>query len=157
MPYPTTDEHQAATGRRLEIQTDKAAFKIVPCTYAGCNTDLVVNTFYAPAKGKCSQHNGKSSSEIATSTLIHASPDAPANGALANLQCPICKMPMAIISISDTGRFVVFACTDGAGVKLDDAKEARALRPDGFCGTSVEVRIDWAALEMGKIPTRLLP
>lgn len=36
----------------VEVQTDKEATKEVPCL--GCGRRLVVNTFYAPAKARCS-------------------------------------------------------------------------------------------------------
>lgn len=154
MPYPTPEAHHAATGRKIEIQTDKAAFKIVPCTYAGCDVDLVVNTFYAPAKGKCAHHSGKGIGTIAASGMIHATADAKPNGALANLLCPLCSMPLKVISINSVGSMpshITFACTDGTGIK--DIELGKAMRVDqgGFCGTSIVVRPKWAALEMDPI------
>lgn len=150
MPYPTPEAHAAANGgRRLEVQTDKAMFKIVPCTNAGCDTDLVVNTFYAPAKGKCSRHNGKSQVAIVTSHLVHGGDDATPNGALANLLCPMCSMPMKIVDVAEDGRKITFICQDGAGKLVKEVSNASRE----FCGCSVTVKPSWRAMEMGKIPT----
>lgn len=157
MPHPTPEAHKAATSRELEIQTDKAAFKIVPCTHAGCNTDLVVNTFYAPAKGKCSAHNGKTKTAIAVSHLVHDSPSATPNGALAKLLCPMCSMPMAIVKVAENGSSITFVCQDGVGVKWNEIEKAETerLRERGtsFCGCSVTVKPTWRAMEMRNIPT----
>lgn len=159
-PYITPEAHRAATGRNLEIQTDKELYKIVPCTHAGCDTDLIVNTFYAPAKGKCSNHDGKTKTAIATSHLVHETPDARPNGALAKLLCPMCTMPMRIVNIAEDGRSITFNCSDGAGLKsreLDEARSRRLMDQGGeFCGTSVTVKPRQAWLDNRKVPTDLV-
>lgn len=144
--------HHAATGRRLEIQTDKEKHKIVPCTHAGCDTDLLVNVFYAPHKGKCQAHSTNKPTAIATSKLVHQSSEgATPNGALAKLLCPLCQNPMTIIQIHEDGGFITFGCTDGF---TPFAVEANKMADSGkqFCGTSVQVRPRWRAMEFTKIP-----
>jgi hypothetical protein len=148
--YPSTDEHRAKTGRGLEVQTDKEKFKIVPCTYAGCDVDLIVNTFYAPAKGKCEMHNGSSRTAVAVSHLTHVNPNVEAkeNGALAKLLCPMCEMPLLLQSVAEDGGFMTFRCAEGTATKVKDMATARR------CGTSVQVRPNFAAMEMRSIPTK---
>lgn len=52
------------TDRGVEIQTEKAAVKAVPCT--GCGRPLIVNTFYAPSLARCSECKGDgTTSEVA--------------------------------------------------------------------------------------------
>jgi hypothetical protein len=149
--YPSPDEYRAKTGRGLEIQTDKEKYKIVPCTYAGCDMDLIVNTFYAPAKGKCSAHNGKgSATKIESSKLVHAATDAKPNGALAQLLCPICGMPMLVRSITEDGGFITFVCSEGTASTIAEANDGRTVR----CGTSVQVRPNWKWAEARSIPSR---
>jgi hypothetical protein len=147
--YPSPAEHEALTGRGLEIQTDKEKFKIVPCTYAGCTVDLIVNTFYAPAKGKCSLHSGKTQNASAAASLVHSSEATPAkpNGNLAQLLCPLCGMPMLVLRIDESNGWITFRCADGFGSKVADiGYEA--------CGTSVTVKPDSAWAESKGIPSR---
>lgn len=146
--------HLAETGRKLEIQTDKVKYKIVPCTIAGCNTDLVVNVFYAPYKGKCAEHGDKKPTAIATGHLVmQSSEGAVPNGALAKLLCPLCQNPLMIVNITEDGGFITFRCTDGAGLSL---KEVLRTLDSGktFCNTSIQVRPNWGALEMTNIPPK---
>lgn len=148
------EPHLAATGRHLEIQTDKAAHKIVPCTMPDCKVDLVVNTFYAPHKGKCEAHSGKKASTIATSHLVHRSSEgAVPNGALANLLCPLCKNTMTIIQIHEDAGFITFGCTDGFTTSAVEANKL-ADKNIKFCGTSVQIRPNWRAMEFTKIPAQ---
>lgn len=147
--------HKANTGRDLEVQTDKEKYKIVPCTNAGCNVDLVVNVFYAPYKGKCNAHGDKKPSQIAASHLVHQSGEgATPNGSLAKLQCPLCQSPLMIVKINDAG-WLTFRCTDGTHLTLKDVAK---MHNDGttspFCGAAIEVRPHWGALEMSEIPDK---
>lgn len=148
-PYPTqedwSNEHD---GRMLETQTDKEMWKVVPCTYEGCDVDLVVNTFYAPYKGKCERHSGKAPRAIAVSKLTVGGEEAPANGALAKLLCPICQLPMTIKNVSEDGGRITFVCTDGMFSTMKDVGKRK------HCMTSVSVKPDYKAMEMTEIPNR---
>lgn len=153
-PYPTPEDHSDETGRRLEVQTDKKQWKIVPCTYEGCDVDLVVNVFYAPHKGKCAEHGTKSPKAIATSRLVVGGVDAEPNGALAKLLCPICGLPLLIVNMSNDAGFITFRCADGS---FSDMKELHDRQRKGgklACGTSVQIRPNWASMEINGIPTR---
>lgn len=146
--------HLSETGRRLELQTDKERTKIIPCTHAGCDTDVEVTTFYAPYKAKCAAHGEKKASAIATSHLIHQSSEgAVPNGSLANLECPLCKNTMTIVQVHDDGGFITFRCTDGFGYPLKEVIRRSESGPR-FCGTSVQVRPHWGAMEMTSIPPK---
>jgi len=108
-------QHVPAPGRRIEVQTDKAATKLVPCTYAGCNVDLVVTTFYAPAKGRCKEHSGKPQQEMRNAAVVHIDPEAPPpppNGALANMECPLCRTPMTIEQLRDNLGYIAYRCPE---------------------------------------------
>jgi hypothetical protein len=155
-PKPTPEEHLAATGRKLEVQTDKEAFKVVPCTYAGCGTDLVVNTFYAPYKGKCSMHGDRTNKAVVASHLTFQTSDEEIkpNGALAKLLCPICSNPLTILKIEEMG-WITFGCTDGAGLDWKTVRD-KVNAGTTFCGTSITVRPHWAAMEMKQVPSALV-
>lgn len=74
-------------GQRFKM-TDKALTKIVPCTYPGCDNELEVTTFYAPAKARCPDHSGR---RVPPELAQTASPEVagPPTGALTNLACPV--------------------------------------------------------------------
>lgn len=126
----------------IEVQTDKKATKTIPCTYPGCEVKLVVNTFYAPAKGKCSQHKGRS--DIANAKMVAAgrmieqdvdAPPPPPNGALANMLCPVCEKPLTIQTLEDSLGYVVFGCSDSR------------------CLCSVKIKPRWSHVPIGRIST----
>lgn len=144
---PDPQDWMDGSGRVLEIQTDKPVCKVVPCTNADCSTDLVVNRFYAPAKARCSLHGGQKTKEIAATHLVHNDGSAPVNGALANLRCPMCGLPMVVISINSIGH-VTFKCTDPTMIE----SEGKASRK--YCMTSVSVNPRWGPLEIRSIPTQ---
>lgn len=155
-PKPNPETHSEDTGRDLEYQTDKGKWKIVPCNYAGCNCDLVVNVFYAPHKAKCSMHGDRTNKAVVASHLTFATSDAEVkpNGSLANMLCPICQNPLVVIAVEEMG-WITFGCTDGFGL---DWKTCRARVAEGtkFCGTSVTVRPNWSAMEFKKHPSELV-
>ena len=153
---PTPEQHLADTGRKLETQTDKDKWKVIGCTFAGCETDLVVNVFYAPYKGKCSEHGDRTNKAVVASHLTFqtSTEDAKPNGALAQLLCPICNNPLTIINISETG-WITFGCTDGAGLTMAQVRE-KVDAGTKFCGTSIVVRPHWAAMEFKQVPSPLV-
>lgn len=155
-PKPTAEEHREETGRNLEVQTDKDLWKIVPCTYAGCNVDLVVNVFYAPHKGKCNEHGDRKTSAVVASHLTFATSDAEVkpNGALAKLECPICQNPLVLLKIEEDTGWLTFGCTDGYGLTAKQVRE-KAEAGGKFCGTSITIRPHWSAMEFKTIPSRL--
>jgi hypothetical protein len=150
-PHWDPTDYYEATARRLEIQTDKQAWKIIPCTHGGCDTDLLVNTFYSPAKGKCATHGSSKPSAIATSKLVHSdSPDTVTpNGSLAKLLCPICENPLTIYAIDDKMGWITFHCTSGSHFSTRDVS-LRHDREDSAvaCGTSITVRPNGAWIDM---------
>jgi hypothetical protein len=149
-PYPTPEEHSDEhDGRGLEIQTDKPLWKIVPCTYEGCDMDLVVNVFYAPYKGKCNRHSGKSPKAIATSRLVHDSGNAEPNGALAKLLCPLCGLPLKIKAVDENVGWILLVCSDGMFSTTKDVAQGKR-----HCQTSVRIKPDWKSMEMTNFPTR---
>lgn len=155
MPHPSHPDPQDwldGSGRRLESQTDKEKFKIVPCTAEGCDVDIVVNTFYAPAKAKCSEHSGNTASGIAATRLVHDSGDAKPNGAIAKLLCPFCENPLEIISIAPNGSQITYRCLGGTKGK---SLELLGAEPGPYCGASIIVRPNFGALEMKHYPTEL--
>ncbi len=155
---PIPDEWLEGSGRRLEIQTDKDAWKVIPCTSGGCDTDLVVNTFYAPAKGKCSRHDGSSSKAIATSRLVHTSvpENVVANGSLAKLDCPLCGNPLLVVKVDDSTGSISFRCTDGIDMTMSQIKEAhdRGVKTKA-CGTAIVIKPGLAWAEPKAYPARL--
>lgn len=152
----SAEEHLANTGRKLEIQTEKLKTKIVPCTYAGCGVDLVVNVFYAPYKGKCQEHGGQKTSAIVSSHLTHVgNPEsAKENGALGKLLCPICGNHLVIVRIEETSGWITFRCTDGSGLNSDQVR-VEIEKGRQFCGTSIQIRPKWAAMEFRNYPTAM--
>lgn len=119
---------------KVERQTDKTVTKTIPCTYPDCDTQLIVNTFYAPAKGRCSEHKGKPTESIrllareggnnngGNEAVANAAP----NGALANLLCPICQHPLQIIRFPGMFGYIDFGCASGT------------------CGTAVSIKLRWS-------------
>lgn len=153
---PTPEQHLADTGRKLETQTDKDKWKVIGCTFAGCETDLVVNVFYAPYKGKCSEHGDRTNQAVVSSRLTFqtGAEDVKPNGALAQLLCPICNNPLTIRNITEMG-WITFGCTDGAGLDWKTVRE-RVNAGTKFCGTSITVRPHWAAMEFKGVPSPLV-
>lgn len=151
---PTPEQYLAEYGNPLEIQTDKDAWKIIPCTYEGCDVHLIVNTFYAPHKGKCASHGTKSSSAISSSRLTADNGTAQPNGALAKLLCPLCGKPMMLKSINEIGH-MTFVCIDGIEMTPKEyyAKmNAAAERNEQFftCNAAIIIKPRWAGLEMNQ-------
>lgn len=82
-----------------EVQTDKDKVKIVGCTE--CGKPLAVNTFYAPARAKCSEHGGggPTPSRTGSQSVVQAGrtnpdfaenmADALVNPGFANMRCPV--------------------------------------------------------------------
>lgn len=135
-----------------EIQTDKAKTKVVPCAVEDCGQPLVVNTFYAPARARCSRHRDAPinigveavrSAEVAHSAgvptqVIANLPVAPTpNHSLEKLCCPFGHGFMTIIRVDPKMGFLTFKC--------------------GECKTAVEVKPAWAPLLMRTIPDALKP
>ncbi len=86
------------TSLGVEVQTDKAICKLVPCT--GCKRPLAVNTFYAPAIAKCRQCGGSSArSGIGEAEIVQVGRTDPAkaknladcliNPSFATATCPL--------------------------------------------------------------------
>lgn len=126
--------------RRVERQTDKAATKTIPCTYPDCDVDLIVNQFYAPAKGRCSEHRGKPTESIRLLARVDRGDDAPEaapNGALANLLCPICRHPLKIIRCPGNFGYIDFGCA-GKG-----------------CGTAVSIKLQWSPMLVKNVTPEL--
>lgn len=125
-----------------EIQTDKVKTKTIPCTI--CRRPLIVNTFYAPAKGRCSEHKATPSAFVAQVTTATAgeiakaaAPAAPAtpNRALQNCRCPFCHEAMVIIRVNDKMGFFTFKCNQ--------------------CKTAVEIMPAWAPMLIKSVPAHL--
>ncbi len=118
--------------------TDKAETKTLQCTYPGCEHTVGVTKFFAPAKARCPEHAGKPSSIIrAMVAPTEVAPDVPPtpNKSLRDLRCPFDEHPMEIIRIQDGAGFVTFKCPE--------------------CRTAVELKPNWAALIVNRIPNRL--
>lgn len=62
-----------------EVQTDKAIAKIVTCT--SCEKPLIVNTFYAPASAKCSDHRTSGGAAPGTQQIVQKGRTDPARAA----------------------------------------------------------------------------
>ena len=134
-----------------EIQTDKAKTKVVHCAIADCGQPLIVNTFYAPARARCSRHRdspvlvspeSKEVAQMVSSAIppvVTAKLPAPPveNHSLERLCCPFGHGYMTILRIDAKMGFMTFKC--------------------GECKTAVEVMPAWAPLLMKVVPEDLLP
>jgi hypothetical protein len=146
---PDESEYFENMERQLEVQTNKQEWKVVPCTHPECDTDLVVNTFYAPAKARCSQHGTAKAAAVAVGVRAAAAQESGVpNASLGKLLCPVCQNPLTIYQIDDTSGFITFHCTDGSHFSARDAEGSH------YCGTSVTVRIGGAWVDMRRIPTK---
>lgn len=124
---------------KREVQTDKDKTKDCPCTYPGCDVICVVNTFYAPAKARCKEHENASNHRVASTRLVEAAkdaPPAPPNGALANMRCPLCQNLLIIEQLEDPLTFIAFRCSDS------------------HCLCAVKIKPHWGHMFMPKIATK---
>lgn len=118
--HPAPDDWFEGCGRRLQIQTDKLTWKVIPCTHADCDVDLLVNTFYAPSKGRCEAHSTSSKKAIASSHLVKVSAHTESSGSLAKIECPLCGNPLLVQRVDENTGNVVFRCTDGIDLTMKD-------------------------------------
>lgn len=157
--YPDSTDWLEGCGRNLEVQTDKDAWKVVPCTHAECDCDLVVNTFYAPVKAKCSRHGEHTATAIATSHLVAVSDPATAkpNGALAKCECPICGSPMLVHRVDEATGAITLRCGDKMELTVKDINRIRnnGLTGGMACGTAVIIKPGLAWAEPKNYPSRL--
>lgn len=133
MTYEVLDEG----GVIVEVQTDKDETKDCPCTYPDCEVVCRVNKFYAPAKARCQEHDGKPTSairEAVTGEVKKEAPKVAPNYKLRDLRCPFCEGPLEVLAIHDTTGTVTFGC------------------PDDECMTVVEIRTNWRPLQVRNIP-----
>lgn len=131
-----------STYARIDKQTDKTETKVCPCTYPACPNAVEVNAFYAPAKARCNDHKGQTSSTIraAVASGAHQSAAAPVVPvrSLADLRCPFDDRALELIKIEDVGpdrAFLHFAC-----------------RGDDGCGSAVTIQPRWSGLIVRDIP-----
>lgn len=110
--------------------TDKADSKQLPCTFPGCEHEVIVNKFYTPAKARCPEHAGK----VIPSVRIAVAGEQPMESAaarpsvaLGELLCPLCNQPMTVISV-------------------DEDMGWPTLRCPSPCGTVVEIKPRWGPL-----------
>lgn len=124
--------------RKVEVQTDKSESKLIPCTYPDCTVDLKVNKFYAPHKGRCSQHGNAPAGAIRSLAAPTDSPDSPAtpNRSLADLRCPLCDSKMKLIKINESSAAMSFAC----------------LSSFGRCMAAVTITPNWGPMLMNDVP-----
>lgn len=86
------------TSLGVELQTEKAVCKLVPCT--GCRRPIAVNTFYAPAIAKCRACGGHSArSGIGEAEIVQVGRTDPAKAknladCLVNASFAVCVCPI---------------------------------------------------------------
>lgn len=123
---------------RIDKQTDKAETKVCPCTYPECENAVEVNRFYAPAKARCDDHKGQTSSSVrAAVAKIGATPSAEAepNRALAGLRCPFDDELLDLMKVEEVGStdvFLTFGCDK--------------------CKAAIKIMPQWKGLIMKAIP-----
>jgi hypothetical protein len=135
--YQEAMEAAAAKGaaldenRGVEVQTDKDAIKVVPCR--GCARPLVVNTFYAASKARCTEcraagGTGRGSSDAPVPGKTDPAKarrleDCLVNHGFAHAQCPVdAEHDMELKSVSHSqyygpkprvpGETVMFQCRE---------------------------------------------
>jgi hypothetical protein len=130
------------SGMEPEVQTTKSKTKEVPCM--GCRRPLIVNTFYAPTKARCSDCKGESTSTISPAMRAAIAPRAPdpevvvePNRSLADLRCPFDDNPMILIRVQPVTGFTTFECQQ--------------------CMAAVQIMPEFSALLISQIPEALKP
>lgn len=128
----------------IEIQTDKDETKDCPCTFPGCEVVCRVTKFYAPAKARCSEHEGKATSGIREATLKPEPTDFAGdvqeykpNKSLADLRCPFDDHPLKVLAIHDEIGCIDFGCPE--------------------CQANIEIRVRWAMMTLRSVPEDLRP
>lgn len=120
--------------------TDKEPTKQLPCTFAGCENEVIVTKFYSPAKARCPEHAGKASvsTRAAVASGAVKSEDVEPVRSLADLRCPMCDRSMRVAKVEQVGKdraFMTFNCSG-----------------EGGCGTTVVIKPKWAGLTVEEVP-----
>ena len=98
----------------IEMQTDKATVKVVPCT--GCGQPLGVNVFYAPAIAKCASCGGQAAiAGTGESVIVQAGRTDPSKAAnladclinreFAEAVCPKCGEATELKSVTHNPKY----------------------------------------------------
>lgn len=126
-----------------EKQTTKLKTKTCPCKL--CGRPLIVNTFYAPDKARCSDCRGAGATASGPSAAIRAAVGGPVpedvvvepNYALRDLRCMFDGNPMVVIRVNESMGWITFQCQ--------------------HCQTAVELMPNWSPMVIPHVPEALKP
>lgn len=122
----------------VHVMTDKKETKELPCTYPECRDTCIVNKFFAPAKVRCPQHSGVTTSTMRALVADPEKAGAPAHTgpvrSLQDIRCPFDDEALYIIRINDGAGTVDFGCRE--------------------CQAVVSITPAWAALLIKSTPER---
>ena len=92
--------------------TDKKNTKVLPCSYPGCGTQLIVNKFESSARARCPEHKGRTAPVYSPATKDEEDNPIPVDQSLTRLACPFCHdAEMKIVRVTDMG-FMTFKCPE---------------------------------------------